>query len=211
MSGRELLKFADVQLSGWMAENGILLTRLAPGIVFLWFGVLKFFPGMSDADDLVKRTIVKLTLGEVPPQVCLYVLASWECVIGLGFISGQLLRVTLVLLFLQLPGTFLPLLFFSSETWKHAPYAPTFEGRYIIKNLILIAAGIVVGSTARGGTIISEPHAARVAGQIQKAYSRFRRKFRREPSGVIEREDMLAQEKGTDRRMRVTASRMPRD
>jgi uncharacterized membrane protein YphA (DoxX/SURF4 family) len=164
-----------------MAEHGILITRLALGVIFLWFGILKFAPGLSEAEDLAKRTLVKLTFGYIPAQVCLYILAAWECAIGLGFLSGRFLRSTLVLLFLQLPGTFLPLLFFPSETWKRIPYAPTLEGQYILKNLVLISAGIIIGSTMRGGRIVSEPSAARMADGMQHLYARFRRRFHRDP------------------------------
>jgi hypothetical protein len=70
------------------------------------------------------------------------VLAIWECLIGLGLLSERLLRFTLLLLFPQLPGTFLPLVLLAHETWVHFPIFPTFEGQYIIKNIAPIAAGI---------------------------------------------------------------------
>jgi predicted permease len=79
----------------------------------------------------------------------------------LGLILGKFLRLTLLLLFLQMMGTFSPLIFFPSETWTYFPYAPSLEGQYIIKNLVLLGAGIVVGATVRGGNIIAEPRAAR--------------------------------------------------
>jgi uncharacterized membrane protein YphA (DoxX/SURF4 family) len=178
---KQLYKLFECRVSAFMAENGILVTRLALGVIFLWFGILKFAPGLSEAEDLAKRTLVKVTFGQIPAQVCLYILAVWECAIGLGFLSGRFLRSTLILLFLQLPGTFLPLLFFPSETWKRIPYAPTLEGQYILKNLVLISAGIIIGSTMRGGRIVSEPSAARIAGGMQYFYTRFRRRFQRDP------------------------------
>ncbi len=39
------------------------------GLVFLWFGFLKFFPGLSPAQDLAARTVDKLTFGLVQPGV----------------------------------------------------------------------------------------------------------------------------------------------
>ena len=102
------------------------------------------------------------------------------------------------MLFLQLPGTFLPLLFFPSETWKRIPYAPTLEGQYILKNLVLISAGIIIVSTMRGGRIVSDPSVARIAGSMQHFYTRFRKRFQRDPRArealrvahqVAERED----------------------
>jgi lysylphosphatidylglycerol synthetase-like protein (DUF2156 family) len=94
---------------------------------------------------------------------------------------GRFLKSTLILLFLQLLGTFLPLLFFPSETWKHFPYASTLEGQYIIKNLVLVSAAIIVGSTVRGAKIISNPNAAHIGAEVEKFYSRFRRRVHREP------------------------------
>lgn len=145
----------DSMIAGWMARHGVTLTRLALGLVFLWFGAIKFVPGWSPAADLAIRTIDKLTLGLVPASVGLPMLALWESLIGIGLLSGRFLRLTLLLLFLQMPGTMLPLLFFPSETFVHIPYSPTLEGQYIIKNLVLVSAAIVVGSTVRGGGLVA--------------------------------------------------------
>lgn len=161
MNLKEVYNFADARITAWMARYGIFLARVALGIVFLWFGVLKFFPGLSVAEDLASRTISTMSLGYVPPSISLPVLAAWECAIGLGLLLGKFLRLTLLLLFLQMMGTFSPLVFFPSETWTHFPYAPSLEGQYIIKNIVLLGAGIVVGATVRGGSIIAEPRAAR--------------------------------------------------
>jgi uncharacterized membrane protein YphA (DoxX/SURF4 family) len=144
----------DPAIVRWMARHGIQLLRVSLGIVFLWFGVLKFFPGLSPAQELAGRTIEQLTLGAVPPAVSLPVLAAWECLIGVGLLTGWLLRLTLLLLFLQMPGTLLPLFFYPAETFTAVPFSPTLEGQYIIKNLVLISAGIVIGATVRGGRLV---------------------------------------------------------
>jgi uncharacterized membrane protein YkgB len=146
----------DPVIVDWMARHGIPLLRISLGIVFLWFGALKFFPGLSPAQELAGRTIEQLSGGLVQPALSLPVLAAWECAIGLGLISGRLLRLTLALLFLQMPGTLLPLFFYPGETFTQLPFAPTLEGQYIIKNLVLLSAGIVVGATVRGGHIVTE-------------------------------------------------------
>ncbi len=167
-----------------MARYGVLLTRLALGVIFMWFGILKFFPGQSDAEVLAGRTIMKLSFGHVPPAMSMPVLACWECSIGLGFLTGRLVRTTLVLLFLQLPGTFMPLFFFPHETWKWCPFVPTLLGQYIIKNIALVCAGILVGATMRGGKIIADPRAANSAEWMERVFDRFRRRFGREPELV---------------------------
>lgn len=148
---------ADRKLTQWMARNGILLLRLSVGIVFLWFGVLKFFPGLSPAEGLAARTIVTLSFGLLSSRAAVLILAVWECLIGLGLISGVFLRGTLFLLWMQMAGTITPLFLFPNECFTVIPIAPTLEGQYIIKNIVLISAGIVIGATVRGGRLTAEP------------------------------------------------------
>ena len=147
----------DAQMTRWMARNGVQLLRIALGVVFLWFGALKLFPSLSPAQELAGRTITILTLGIVPPNVSIPILAVWECVIGLGLISGRWMRATIFLLVAQMAGTMLPLAFFPESTFTRLPYAPTLEGQYIIKNLVLVTAALVLGATVRGGRLTSRP------------------------------------------------------
>jgi uncharacterized membrane protein YphA (DoxX/SURF4 family) len=151
----------DARITAWMADNGVLLTRVGLGICFVWFGVLKFFPHMSPAEDLAGRTIEKLSFGLIGRTPALYILAPWEVAIGVGLLSGKFLRATLFLLFVQMAGTVTPLFLFPSETFQFFPYAPTLEGQYIIKNLVLVAAGLVIGATVRGGYLRSMPPSVR--------------------------------------------------
>lgn len=148
-----------------MARYGIVLLRVSVGIVFFWFGILKFFPTLSPAEDLAARTISTLTFGLVGPQISLPVLAAWEVLIGLGLITGLFMRATLLLLVLQMLGTITPLFLFPAETWTVFPIAPTLEGQYIIKNLVLVSAGIVIGATVRGGDVVADPDLAEEARQ----------------------------------------------
>jgi uncharacterized membrane protein YkgB len=157
------LKPIDIRVTGWMARHGVTLTRVSLGVVFFWFGVLKFIPGLSPAASLATRTIERLTGGAVASSTALLLLATWEVLIGLGLLTGRLLRVTLFLLFLQMPGTMLPLFLFPGETFTVFPVAPTLEGQYIIKNLVLISAAIVVGATVRGGELV--PHGRKGRGE----------------------------------------------
>jgi uncharacterized membrane protein YkgB len=137
-----------------MVRYGIDFLRISLGIVFFWFGILKFFPGLSAAHELVTVTIEILTFGLIKPQVSIIILTAWETLIGIGLLTGKLLHITLLLLFIQMLGTMTPLILFPSETFTRFPYAPTLEGQYIIKNLVLIGAGLVVGATVLGGYIV---------------------------------------------------------
>ena len=140
-----------------MARHGITLLRVSLGLVFLWFGLLKFIPGGSPAEGLSAATVWRLTGGAVPPAASLPLLATWESAIGIGLLTGRMLRFTLLLLVIQMLGTLTPLFLFPRETFAQVPFAPTLEGQYIIKNLVLVAGAIVVGSTVRGGRIEPEP------------------------------------------------------
>jgi uncharacterized membrane protein YphA (DoxX/SURF4 family) len=154
---RKLVATIDIRLTNWMAQNGVRLLRISLGIVFFWFGVLKFFPSLSPAEDLAARTIAILTFGLMPASVSVLILAAWECLIGLGLIFGVFMRATLFLLWLQMLGTITPIFFFPHEVFAHIPYAPTLEGQYIIKNIVLVSAGIVIGATVRGGRLEANP------------------------------------------------------
>ena len=146
-----------------MARHGLLFLRLSLAIVFLWFGALKFFPGSSPAEDLATRTLTALSGGALSPDIALPVLATWECLIGLGLLTGRFLRVTLLLLYVQMLGTLTPLALFPQEVFARFPYMPTLEGQYIIKNLVLISAGVVLGATVRGGELDPDPGSGHIA------------------------------------------------
>lgn len=142
----------DKAITAWMARYGLVFMRISLGIVFFWFGALKLFPGLSPAEELVRNTTYF-----VQPDWFLPVLAIWEMAIGLGLIFGVFMRLTLLLLFLQLPGTALPLVILPDVIWTVFPYGLTLEGQYIVKNLVLIGAGLVLGGTVRGGRLVPEP------------------------------------------------------
>lgn len=153
-----LFEKADSIITYRMARHGIFLLRVSLGIVFFWFGVLKFFPGLSPAQDLASRTISAISFGLIPPNISVPVLAGWEVLIGVGLIFGIFMRGTLLLLFVQMLGTIMPIFLFPNEVFTWIPIAPTLEGQYIVKNIVLISAGIVIGATVRGGKIQPEPH-----------------------------------------------------
>jgi len=135
----------DRRITHFMARTGIPILRVTLGIVFFWFGALKLFPGMSPAEELVIATVPWIS-----GDIFLPVLAVWEMAIGLGFLLGRALRLTIFLLFLQMPGTLAPIVLLPGTVFTAFPFALTLEGQYIIKNLVLIAAALVVGSTVRG-------------------------------------------------------------
>ena len=140
----------QIAIASRMEQHGYYLLRVAMGIVFIWFGILKPL-GLSPAEAFVARATAW-----IPVPGFLYILAVWEVAIGVCFLSKRLVGYGVLLLFLHMPGTLLPLITLREETWAQFPFALTLEGQYIIKNLVLIAAGIVLGGKLkhrlRGGT-----------------------------------------------------------
>jgi len=147
----------DRRITQVMADHGLTLLRLAIGVVFFWFGILKYFPGASPAEELAGRTIETLTGGLVPAATALPILATWEVAIGIGLFVGRWMRAVLLLLFVQMLGTITPLFLFPSKTFATFPLVPTLEGQYIIKNIVIVSAAIVLGATVRGGELVPEP------------------------------------------------------
>jgi uncharacterized membrane protein YkgB len=133
----------DRRISGWMQRYGHFVLRMGLAVVFIWFGLLKPL-GLSPAADLVRRTVYF-----VPPDLFIPILGWWEVAIGVGLLYRPLNRTAIFLLFLQMPGTLLPLVLLPEVCFTHIPWGLTLEGQYIIKNAVLIGAGLVVGGTVR--------------------------------------------------------------
>jgi uncharacterized membrane protein YphA (DoxX/SURF4 family) len=163
----------DVRITEFMATWGILFLRVSVGVVFFWFGFLKFFPGMSPAEQLAANTIQAMSGGLIEQRVSLLILAVWETAIGVGLITGRALRTTLLLLFVQMPGTVMPMFFFPDLTFVDFPFVLTLEGQYIVKNLVLYSAAIVIGGTVRGGglTAAALVRASAPAEQLESGVS----------------------------------------
>lgn len=116
--------------------------RISIGFVFIYFGLLKFFPGMSPAEDLAKQTIEALTFGWVPEEVSIKLLASLEVTIGLMIILNRFLKTILMVAIGHLLLTFMPFFLFPEDT-MNGP-SPTLLGQYIVKNVIIICAVISI-------------------------------------------------------------------
>jgi putative oxidoreductase len=134
----------DAAVTGFLERYGVTLLRLALAVVFIWFGVLKVID-RSPVEDLVKDTIYFL-----PEDTFFVVLGIWEIVIGVGLLIPVALRLTLLLFWLQMAGTFLSLIILPGRAFQDGnPFLLDVTGEFIVKNLVLIAAGLVIGSTVR--------------------------------------------------------------
>ena len=127
-----------------MKTNNLNFLSISIGLVYLWFGMLKFFPDLSPAEGLAKNTIDSLTLGIIPENVSIVLLALWETIIGVFLIFGWYRRSTVVLALAHMVLTFSPLLLFPEETFNQGPFYLTLLGQYIMKNLVIIAALVLI-------------------------------------------------------------------
>ncbi len=146
----------DRRVTRWLAEHGLTFLRISIGIIFIWFGVLKFWPGLSPADQLATETIDRLSLGLITEDLARILLAILETAIGIGLVTGKFMRFTLLLLVGQMLGAATPLFLFPDVTWANL-FVPTLEGQYILKNIVLVSAGLTIGATVRGGGLIDDP------------------------------------------------------
>ena len=133
----------DTRISCWMDKHCHVLMRISLALVFIWFGILKPL-GMSPEEELIKRTVYWL-----PPEFFLPILGWWEVAIGVGLLYRPLVRASLLLLLLQLPGTMLPLVLLPDICFARFPFGLTIEGQYIVKNLFLVSAAFVIGGKVR--------------------------------------------------------------
>ncbi|MBK3557971.1 DUF417 family protein [Streptomyces sp. MBT56] len=135
------------RLAELVDTHALTLLRATVGIVFVGFGVLKLFPSASPAEQLAVDAATKMTLGLVPETVLLLSLAALETAIGIGLIAGRrLLRPALVAFFLHMGGVFSTLFLLPDAMWQpHSP-APTMEGQYVVKNVVLVAVCLVVAA-----------------------------------------------------------------
>ena len=157
------LEGGEAALARWLARYSVGFLRISLGLIFFGFGVLKFFPGLSPAEALATNTLHILDFGLVPAPVGLFMVASLETVIGLLLLTGLWMRIALLLLGLELVGILSPLLLLQTEMFRGAPFAPTLEGQYVIKDVIVLAAGLVVAARALGAQMVVEPSASRPA------------------------------------------------
>jgi len=142
----------------WLIRYSVLALRVSLGAVFLAFGVLKYFPGVSPAQSLVLATLHLLTLRLVPTVIpglaAMAFVATLESVIGLLLITGRRMRLAVVLLAIELAGILSPIVLLPRRMFAGPDHMPTLEGQYVLKDVILLAAGMVVAAVAGGASLV---------------------------------------------------------
>lgn len=144
----------ETRLMHWMTEHSMMLMRLSLGLVFLIFGVLKFIPEASPAENLSVRTLEAMTFGLVAGDAARIAIAMMETLVGLSLLSGWFLKAGVVLLALVMMGIMAPLALFPDELFPGPEHYPTLAAQYVIKDIVLGAAGLVVALRARGAKMV---------------------------------------------------------
>ncbi|CAN5177125.1 hypothetical protein BH20ACT16_BH20ACT16_14400 [soil metagenome] len=157
-------------LHSGLVHHSITALRLSVGAVFLAFGVLKFFPDVSPAQGLAIKTIDLLSFGIVPWEVGIVAIAALECFIGICLLANRWMRLAVWLLAVQLVGVLAPLALLTGRLFSGPHGAPTLEGQYVLKDIILVAAGMVIAAgTFRGGRMVRDEHAPGADGEPRPA------------------------------------------
>jgi putative oxidoreductase len=149
-SGKSLdvfLRHLDERMLQVVASHSTSLIRISLATIFIWFGLLKII-GFSPVSDLVAQTIHWMP---APPDLLVILLGILETALGLGLLFGRgaVLRVTVIIFLLHLSGTLLVLAQPDIAFQKGNPLLLTTEGEFVIKNLVMIAAGLVLLGRAR--------------------------------------------------------------
>ena len=139
----KLIKKIDAEIIGFSQRHALQLARTAFFVVYFWFGVLKVI-GISPASPLADA-LLAVTLPSVEPATFHVLFGLFEMAIGALFLFPKCDRVTLPVFVAHIAMTMLPLILLPSLVWT-APFVPTLEGQYILKNLVLVALAAAIVS-----------------------------------------------------------------
>lgn len=162
----------DASLNRWLVRHSVTLLRISLGAVFFGFGVLKFFPNVSPAQSIATQTTEVLSFGLVPASVSMVLIATLECAIGLCFITGKFLRIAVWLLLFELIGILSPIVLLPSELFTGPFHAPNLLGQYVLKDVVLAGAGMVIAATLRRGGLNSDQEVKRDTSSTSRPQAR---------------------------------------
>lgn len=118
------------------------LHRVSLGVLFIWFGLLKPL-GHKTTTSILAHTVY---WGD--PETIVLILGWWEVAIGVCLLIRPLVRIAVLLLVIRLPGVILAFVLKPEVCFFSFPFAPTPEGQYLIKDLVIFIATLaIVGST----------------------------------------------------------------
>lgn len=139
-------------LQAWALDHGVKALRLWLGVVYFWFGALKFDATAGGEESSVPgRAVAFLTLRLLDETQGAQVLAYWECLIGFCLVAGLWLRTASLLMLAHMLVMFLPMVLMPRQIWESFPLLPTIKGQMILDNLALIACAMMLASSVPRG------------------------------------------------------------
>ncbi len=148
---RNVVSAAIDRLATVLTAHSITVLRVSVGLVFLVFASFKYVAGASPAAELATATVDKLTFGMVSGDSALLLTAITETIIGITLLTGRFVRVGLVVMTGAMVGIMSPLFLFPDQMWSGN--GPTLTGQYVFKDIVLVAAGLVVAAYALGARL----------------------------------------------------------
>ncbi|MEO1130599.1 MAG: hypothetical protein AAFX05_12960 [Planctomycetota bacterium] len=142
-SWKQRVDAIDAAVIHGMERYGHFVERIALAILFIWFGTLKVI-GVESATSIIAKTVY---VG--PPEITVPVLGAWEVAIGVCFLVRRLNRIAILLLAIRLPGTLLALVLRPDECFQGSVFLPTIQGQYLLKDMAIIGAALVIGAMVR--------------------------------------------------------------
>lgn len=137
------LRKIDKALIPVMKRLGHRTERYLLAIVFIWFGLLKIL-GETSASSIIAKSIYWFE-----PEIIIPILGVWEIFMGASLLFNFTLRFAILLLFIRLPGTLLAFHYHFYECFSGSIFLPTIQGQYLIKELTLVGAALVIGSSKK--------------------------------------------------------------
>lgn len=121
-----------------MQARSIFFLRVALGITFFWFGILKLFnasPVISVIKEAMPQQLVSLPM-------FFFLLALFEIMIGLALLANKFVKIGVIVMI----GHLLIVTVAVLVTQGFDPWFPvlSLEGEFVVKNLVLIAGGFIL-------------------------------------------------------------------
>ena len=128
----------------FLSIKKIHILRFSIGVIYIWFGSLKFFSGLSPAEELAGETLKILTCQVIPYQVSYFLLALGETIIGALLITNIFPRIAIIMALSHMVCTFTPMILMPGISFNNSLFSMTLIGQYIVKNLVIISALLVI-------------------------------------------------------------------
>lgn len=136
----------DLTIISFFKRIYVPVARFSIFLIFFWFGIIKLL-GLSPASPLA-QALTAQTIGIQYFDTLFVLLSVMECIIGILFLFPRMTHIVIPLLLAHMALVCSPLVLLPDMIWQ-APFVPTLEGQYIIKNAVVVAVAIGIAASAQ--------------------------------------------------------------